>query len=42
MKAFLAALVAIGVISYGANWYLMNEAGFSAQDQGSGNAVRLD
>lgn len=42
MKAFLLAMVAIAGISYGANYYLMEEGGFSAQDTTSGAAVRLD
>ena len=41
MKAFLLACVALVVLSWGAN-YGLSQAGFSAAEQGSGNAVRLD
>lgn len=41
MKPMLLAFIAIAVIAFGAN-YALNNAGFSAADQTSGNAVRLD
>ena len=41
MKAMLSAFAAIGIVSIAA-WYGLGEAGFSAAEQGSGNAVRLD
>lgn len=41
MKAMLSAFVAIAVIAVGSN-VILNNAGFSAQEQGSGSAVRLD
>lgn len=41
MKAFLAACAALCVITIGANIALEN-AGFSAQDQGTSLGVRLD
>ncbi|KIN70313.1 hypothetical protein Z945_3689 [Sulfitobacter noctilucae] len=41
MKAMLAALTAIVVIAVGSN-LILNEAGFSSQDRGSGPSVRLD
>ncbi len=41
MKAMLVAFVAIAVIAVGANMILGN-AGFSAQEQTAGAAVRLD
>ena len=41
MKVMLFAFVAIGVIAFGSSIALDN-AGFSAQEQTSGSAVRLD
>lgn len=41
MKAFLAALLAIVVITAGAP-YLLREAGFSSAERGAGDAVRLE
>lgn len=41
MKVILAAILAMVVIAVGANLYL-TRAGFSAQEQTSGAAVRLD
>jgi hypothetical protein len=41
MKAMLSAFIAIAVIAVGSNVILKN-AGFSAQEQGSSSAVRLD
>ncbi len=41
MKAMMTAFVAIAVISVGA-WYGLGELGFSAADQTSGSAVRLN
>ncbi|MFK7938661.1 MAG: hypothetical protein AB8B82_04730 [Roseovarius sp.] len=41
MKAMLSAFVAIAVIAVGSN-VILNNVGFSAQEQGSGSAVRLD
>jgi hypothetical protein len=40
MREMLLAFVAMGVISVGA-FYGLQEIGFSAAEQGSGNAVRL-
>ncbi len=41
MKAMLLAFLAVGVIAVGANAYLSG-AGFSAGEQATGSAVRLD
>jgi hypothetical protein len=41
MKAMLTAFVAIAVISVG-SYFILGEAGFSAQERTSGAAVRLD
>ncbi len=41
MKAMLLAFAAIALIAVGANFGLQN-AGFSAADQTTGSAVRLD
>ncbi|WP_299149362.1 hypothetical protein [uncultured Tateyamaria sp.] len=41
MKAMLLAFVTLGVVSVGA-YLILNEAGFSSQERGSGAAVRLD
>ncbi len=41
MKAMLAAFVAIAVIAIAAN-YGLQQAGFSAADRTTGDAVRLD
>ena len=41
MKAMLSAFVAIAVIAVGSNM-ILNDAGFSAQEQATGAAVRLD
>lgn len=40
MKAMLSAFVAIAVIAVGSNMFL-KQAGFSAQAQATGSAVRL-
>ena len=40
MKAMLSAFVATAVIAVGA-WYGLGEAGFSAGEVNSGDAVRL-
>lgn len=42
MKAFILALVALAAISYGANYALMTQGGFSAAERNTGSAVRLD
>lgn len=41
MKAFLAACVAMAVITFGSA-YGLGQAGFSAAERTSGAAVRLD
>lgn len=41
MKAMLTAFAAIAIIAFGSNLVLDN-AGFSAAERGSGSAVRLD
>ncbi len=41
MREIVLAFAAMAVISVGAN-FALNEAGFSAAEQGSGEAVRLD
>jgi hypothetical protein len=41
MKAMLTAFLATFVISVGAD-FALDEIGFSASEQGSGTAVRLD
>jgi hypothetical protein len=41
MKAMLAGFAMIAVVAVGSN-LVLNEAGFSSQDQQSGDAVRLD
>lgn len=41
MKAMFAAFVAIAIIAVGSN-LVLNNAGFSAAEQGAGSAVRLD
>lgn len=41
MKAMLTAFVAIAIIAIGSN-LILNQAGFSSQEQGAGSAVRLD
>lgn len=41
MREIILAFVAMAVIAVGAN-YLLDETGFSSQDQTTGNAVRLD
>ena len=41
MKVILTAVLAMVVIAVGSN-VLLQQAGFSAQDQTSGTAVRLD
>lgn len=41
MKAMLTGFVAIAVIAVGANLILQN-AGYSAEEQSAGTAVRLD
>lgn len=41
MKEMMLAFAAMAVIAVGAN-FALNEAGFSAAEQGSGDAVRLD
>lgn len=41
MKVMVLAFVAIGVIAVGSS-YALKEAGFSAADRTSGDAVRLD
>ena len=41
MKVIFAAVFAMVVIAVGANMFL-SQAGFSAQEQTSGTAVRLD
>ncbi|MEM6887936.1 MAG: hypothetical protein AAF636_07320 [Pseudomonadota bacterium] len=40
MRQIVLAFLAIGAISVGA-YYTLNQAGFSAADRTSGNAVRL-
>lgn len=40
MREIILAFVAMAVIAVGAN-FTLNEAGFSAAEQGSGQAVRL-
>ncbi|MGC3937415.1 hypothetical protein ACOTTU_06375 [Roseobacter sp. EG26] len=40
MREILLAAIAMVVIAFGAN-YVLNDAGFSAADQTSGQAVRL-
>lgn len=42
MKAFFLAMVAMAVISVGADFALTEYAGFSSADQASGADVRLD
>jgi hypothetical protein len=43
MKAFLAALVALVAITAGANYALLNYAGFSAAERTAvGQSVRID
>jgi hypothetical protein len=41
MREIVLAFVAMAMISVGAS-YMLNEAGFSSQDQTAGDAVRLD
>ena len=41
MKTMLLAFVAMAVIAVGAD-FALDEMGFSAQEQGTGGAVRLD
>jgi hypothetical protein len=41
MKAFVAALAAIAIVSTGA-WFALEHAGFSAAARGTGANVRLD
>ncbi|GFE49759.1 hypothetical protein So717_15120 [Roseobacter cerasinus] len=41
MKEIMLAFAAMAVIAVGAN-FALKEAGFSAAEQGSGEAVRLD
>ncbi|WP_300035073.1 hypothetical protein [uncultured Roseobacter sp.] len=41
MKALLLALVAMAAIAVGAD-VALDEMGFSAEEQGTGGAVRLD
>ena len=41
MNAMFAAFAAIAIIAVGANLYL-GQAGFSAQERATGDAVRLD
>lgn len=41
MREILLAFFAMAVISVGAS-YGLHEAGFSSQDRGVGNSVRLD
>lgn len=41
MREIILAFIAMAVISVGAS-YGLHQAGFSAADQTSGNAVRLD
>jgi hypothetical protein len=41
MKAMLAGFAMIAVVAVGAN-LILREAGFSAQERHSGDAVRLD
>jgi len=41
MKAMLYAFAAIAVIAIGSN-LILNNAGFSSQERGAGDAVRLD
>ncbi len=41
MREIILAFVAMAVISVGA-YYGLNALGFSAADQGAGDAVRLD
>jgi hypothetical protein len=41
MKTMWIAFAAMALVTVGA-WYGLNEAGFSAADQTSGDAVRLD
>jgi hypothetical protein len=41
MKAMLAAFAAIAIIAIGAN-FALQQAGFSAADRTTGDAVRLD
>ncbi|MDW3181981.1 MULTISPECIES: hypothetical protein [unclassified Roseobacter] len=40
MREIILAFVAMAVIAVGAN-FALNEAGFSAAEQGTGQAVRL-
>ncbi|WP_255569791.1 hypothetical protein [Actibacterium sp. 188UL27-1] len=40
MRPMLLAFLAIAIITVGA-WYGLNQAGFSAADRQSGDAVRL-
>lgn len=41
MKAMLSAFAAIALIAIGAN-FILNNAGFSSQEQSSSASVRLD